>query len=120
MNQNQFFSLYFYKAVVKSVYDGDTVTLDIDLGLGSWLKNQKIRLYGINTPEIRGEERESGLISKHRLSDMILGREIVIETHRDKTGKYGRWLATLWFEKENEDWININKLLVSEGLATVY
>ena len=73
------FGLYFYKAVVRSVYDGDTVTLDIDLGLGVWLKKQKIRLYGINTPEIRGEERESGLISKHRLSDMILDKEIVIE-----------------------------------------
>ena len=114
------FSLYFYKAVVKSVYDGDTVTLDIDLGLGVWLKKQKIRLYGINTPEIRGEERESGLISKYRLSDMILGKEIVIETHRDKTEKYGRWLATLWFKEEDGDWININELLISEGLATVY
>ena len=120
MSLNKSFGFYYYKAFVTKVYDGDTVTLNIDMGLNICKKNQKVRLLGINTPEIRGEERESGLISKYRLSEMILGREIVIETHRDKTGKYGRWLATLWFEKEEGDWVNINELLVSEGLATIY
>ena len=51
---------YIYKAEVVSVYDGDTITVDIDLGFNVVLRKQKIRLGGINTPEIRGEEREEG------------------------------------------------------------
>lgn len=46
--------LYHYAAQVVSVYDGDTITVDIDLGLEVWLKGQKIRLLNIDTPEVRG------------------------------------------------------------------
>lgn len=46
------------------VIDGDTVVLDIDLGFDTWLRNQTIRLYGLNTPEITGEEKPEGLKSK--------------------------------------------------------
>lgn len=123
MNTINAFGLYYYKAKVSSVYDGDSVTLDIDLGLNSWLKDQKVRLYGIDTPEIRGSERESGLISKARLVELVEGRDIVIETYKDKTGKYGRWLAIIWLfddSKEEAEWININELLILEGLAEAY
>ena len=115
------FSFYHYKGFVTSVYDGDSITCDLDLGLNVWLKNQKIRLHGIDTPEIRGEEREMGLISKARVEELILNKEVVIFTH--KTGKYGRWLGTVWFFHEFEgesNWININALLLSEGHAEVY
>jgi len=118
MSFKENFGFYYYKAFVTKVYDGDTVTLDIDMGLNIFKKNQKVRLFGINTPEIRGEERTLGLISKKRLSEMILNKEIVIETHYDKAGKYGRWLATIWFFEEK--WVNVNDLLISEGLAEVY
>ena len=118
MDLNGNFGFYYYKAFVTKVYDGDTVTLDIDLGLNVFKKNQKVRLLGINTPEIRGEERKMGLISKDRLSNMILNKEIVIQTHYDKSGKYGRWLAIVWFF--DESWINVNDLLISEGLAEEY
>ena len=50
-------NLYYYRARVKSVYDGDTCTVDIDLGLRVWLKGEKLRLYGINASELRGSER---------------------------------------------------------------
>jgi len=36
--------LYYYRAEVQSVYDGDTCTLNIDLGLGTWAHHEKIRL----------------------------------------------------------------------------
>lgn len=42
--------MYEYRAFVRKVYDGDTITVDIDLGFEVLLKNQKLRLYGINTP----------------------------------------------------------------------
>ena len=49
-------ALYHYRAVVISVYDGDTCRMDIDLGLDIWQKNEKIRLVRINTPELRGND----------------------------------------------------------------
>lgn len=112
--------LYNYRAKVVGVYDGDSVTIDIDLGFKSWLINQKVRLYGINTPEIRGEERPDGLIAKARLQELVLGKEVVITSYKDKAGKYGRWLVTIFLKDENGMWENINQLLVSEGLAEVY
>ena len=115
------FSFYYYKGIVTDVYDGDSITCDLDLGLNVWLKSQKIRLLGIDTPEIRGEEREMGLISKARVEELILNKEVVISTH--KTGKYGRWLGVIWlfheFEGESK-WLNINELLLAEGHAEVY
>ena len=97
------------------VYDGDTVTLDIDLGFNHSMNNQKIRLFGINTPEVRGVEREAGLISKQRVKDLILLKNVILISHKDKTGKYGRWLGTIIV-----DGINVNQLLLDEGLADTY
>ena len=42
--------LFHYNAIVQSVYDGDTCRVDIDLGLGIWVRNEKIRLVRINAP----------------------------------------------------------------------
>jgi micrococcal nuclease len=108
-------NLYNYKAKCKSVYDGDTITLDIDLGFGVWMLHQKTRLLGINTPEIRGSERLSGLIARDRLRELIEGKDIILASHRDRAGKYGRWLGTIYLGD-----ININQLLLDEGLATIY
>ena len=65
---------YNYRAIVKSVHDGDTFTVDIDLGFGVWLKDQNIRLYGINAPEVKGEFRSLGFTSRDRLSELKIGR----------------------------------------------
>ena len=104
--------LYHYKAVVVGVYDGDSITVDIDLGMGIWFRGQKIRLAYINTPEVRGNEREEGLKSRDWLRNKILGEEIIIKTIKDKKGKYGRWIGEIWFNEEN-----INELLVENGMA---
>ena len=111
--------IYNYKAFVTGVYDGDSITIDIDLGFNNWMKNQKVRLLGINTPEIRGEERPYGLVARDRLRELILNKEIIITSYRDKSGKYGRWLATV-FLKQDGMFENINTLLLAEGLAEVY
>lgn len=109
--------LYFYRATVKSVYDGDTITVDIDLGLMTWIHAEKLRLYRINAPELRGSEREEGLKSRDFLRSLIDGKEIFIETVKDKKGKYGRYLAEIWLEQGTDNWINVNDLLVTEGYA---
>jgi len=107
--------MYEYRALVRKVYDGDTITVDIDLGFDMILRNQKIRLLGIDTPEVRGVEREQGLISRDALRTKIGSKWIVIKTQLDKKGKYGRWLGTIFINEEN-----VNDWLISEGLAKVY
>ena len=92
--------MYTYKAFVTKVYDGDTITVDIDLGFGIKFNRQKIRLADINTPEIRGAERESGLISRDILREKILNKEVIIETFKDKKGKYGRYIGIVYLEEE--------------------
>lgn len=104
--------IYTYKAIITSVYDGDTVTADIDLGLSTWVHGEKLRLSRINTPEVRGSEREQGLISRDWLRAQIQDKTVLIQTTKDKKGKYGRYLAEIYL-----DAININDQLVTEGLA---
>jgi len=107
--------MYEYKATVTKVYDGDTITVDFDLGFGILIRKQKIRLYGINTPEVRGPEKPEGIISRDALRERILGKVVTIKTFRDKKGKYGRWLGEVFVEEEN-----INQWLISEGYAKEY
>ena len=109
-------TLYHYKALVTAVYDGDTITVDFDLGLHTWIKGEKIRLHRINAPELRGEERPRGLLSRDYLRELILGKEIIIETFKDKRGKYGRYLGEVWL-LIGEDYVNINDDLVRKGFA---
>lgn len=52
--------LYHYDAVVTNIVDGDTVDMEISLGFSLTIK-ERIRLAGIDAPEVRGEEREKGL-----------------------------------------------------------
>lgn len=120
MNQSDL-NRYIYNAKCTRVYDGDSITVDIDLGMGVWLKNQKTRLFGIDTPEIKGDEREAGLQATYRLRYLVQGYDIVIETHKDRTGKYGRWLVTVWVDTTGDgELTNVNELLLEEGLAVRY
>lgn len=112
-------SLYHYRALVIGVYDGDTCTVDIDLGLFTWLKSQKLRLHRINAPEMRGEEKEAGTPSRDFLRSLILDKKIVVETLKDDTEKYGRYLAEIWLE-QNGQWINVNDLMVAKGFAVYH
>lgn len=104
--------LYTYKGVIKSVYDGDTVTADIDLGFNTWLHGEKLRLARINAPEVRGSERSAGLISRDWLRNRLSGEAVLIHTIKDKRGKYGRYIAEIWHKN-----VNINDALVDAGLA---
>jgi micrococcal nuclease len=107
--------VYEYKATVTKVYDGDTITVDFDLGFGILIRKQKIRLLGINTPEVRGPEKPQGIISRNALRQRILGKVVTIKTSKDKKGKYGRWLGEVFMDEEN-----INQWLISEGYAKEY
>jgi micrococcal nuclease len=110
-------TLYHYNAFVTKVYDGDTITVEIDLGLSTFVKGVKIRLSRIDTPEVRGIERPEGLKSRDFLREQILNKNIIIETIKDKKGKYGRYLGEIYLEVNNGKYKNINDLLVKKGLA---
>lgn len=115
-------SVYTYKATVTSVYDGDTLTVDIDLGFSIVLRNIKLRLLGIDTPELRGGTEKTKSYAKQSrdyVREKCLGKEIFVESHRK--GKYGRYLATIWCiddDKKNEK--SINDLLLENNLAVEY
>lgn len=110
-------TLYHYNAKVVSVYDGDTCTVDIDLGLHTWVHEEKLRLNRINAPEVSGKERPEGLKSRDFLRSKIEGKEILLETIKDKQEKYGRYLAEIWLEEKKGEFININDLMVKEKFA---
>lgn len=109
-------SLFHYSAKVTNIYDGDTITVDIDLGLGTWIHGEKIRLARINAPEVSGVERPQGLESRDFLRSKINDKAVIIQTIKDKKGKYGRYIGDVWFD-ENGQWINASDLLVQNGLA---
>jgi micrococcal nuclease len=108
-----------YKAKVTKVIDGDTIRCDIDLGFDIVMANQTIRLYGIDTPESRTrdlEEKYYGNLSKQFLNDYCpKGSTIILKTHLDEKGKFGRILGELIVNK-----VNLNEQMVIENLAVEY
>ena len=79
---------YTYNAIITSAYDGDTVTADIDLGFGVIMKKQKLRLLGIDTPELRGDTLLEARVARDWLREKVLGKDIVVETFKDKKGNF--------------------------------
>jgi len=117
---------YTYRATVVYVVDGDTIDVDIDVGFNI-LVRKRLRFLGIDTWEVRGEEKEKGKIAKARLQEIIDQAEtIYVQTVMDATGKYGRLLAWLWtvcdtnWTESGEHIVNVNELLLREGHGTPY
>ncbi len=114
--------LYYYAAHVTDVYDGDTCTVDVDLGLGIWKRNQTIRLWKVNTPELRGADRVRGLAVRDYVRDYILDKDILLRTILDKRGedqteKFGRLLGEVLVEDDDGAIVNLNERLLAEGMA---
>ena len=108
-----------YKSKVIKIIDGDTVDVDIDLGFGIILAKQRIRLFGIDTPESRTRDKEEkyyGKLSAAFLHDKCpRGSYITLRTHLDKKGKFGRILGEIIVDD-----INLNQQMVEENLAVEY
>ena len=121
MGQLQFLyrgkKMYEYNCEVKRVVDGDTIDVSIDLGFAIHYSS-RVRLYGIDTPESRTrnkDEKVRGLMSKKYLIDALSEGQVVIKTHRDKKGKFGRVLGEMYVNDNN-----INLRMVDEFLAVKY
>jgi len=130
--------MYQYKSIIQKVIDGDTLEIAIDLGLSVWIHDEKIRLYGINTPEVFGVKKGSPEWELgNKASDFVKSvlkekDEIIVETIKDKKEKYGRYLAMVYIRidpviisglsdvRSQGDYFCLNDILVRKGLAEVY
>ena len=115
--------MYEYKVNIIKVVDGDTVDVDIDLGFGVWLRNERVRLAGIDTPESRTSdaiEKVFGQAAKDRLSS-LLGAEAILISRISKSGdnvkgKFGRIIGNF----KTKDGEVIADILMNEGHAVAY
>ena len=111
--------MYEYQAVIKRVVDGDTVDIDIDLGFGVILKDERVRIMGIDTPESRTRdltEKKFGLASKERLKQLLGKKSILKCKEYDSKGKFGRILGDF----TTNDGRMVTDVLVEEGHAVAY
>ena len=114
---------FVYEAKVLSVHDGDTISVEIDLGFE--LKfTDKIRFYGLNAPELKMRNDKNKLVENPAGTKTLeivkeflpIGSTIVVETIKDKKEKYGRYLANIYAMRDGEQ-INVNKWLLDYELA---
>ena len=114
--------MFEYRVKIKRVVDGDTVDVDIDLGFGVWLKDERVRIMGIDTPESRTRdkvEKKFGLASKDKLKS-LLGKTGVLKTQvnkngEDMKGKFGRILGDFQVGAKM-----VTEILCEEGYAVPY
>lgn len=114
--------MYEYKATIRRVVDGDTVDVDIDLGFGVIMANQRIRLKGIDTPESRTRdlvEKKFGKLAARFLTEQ-LGETCTLRTTKDKKGKFGRILGEFITKDSEGISLSINELMISENMAVEY
>ena len=115
--------MYEYRVDVLHIVDGDTVDVDIDLGFGVWLKDERVRIMGIDTPESRTidkVEKKFGLAAKARLKS-LLGKQAILKTQVNKSGedmkgKFGRILGDF----VAEDGRMVTEVMIAEGHCVPY
>ncbi len=93
-----------YKLKLNRVIDGDSLDVDIVLGFGVVLRNRRLRLLGVDTPELRTsdiEEKKYGLLAKSFVEKWCLDKNllVVIRENQDEQDKFGRILGDLLDEK---------------------
>ena len=117
MQQNE------YDVVVVKIVDGDTVDVDIDLGFGVTLRDERVRIMGIDTPESRTRDKVEDLFgeaAKERLKVLMKdgGKLITTEDRKgeDMKGKFGRILGDFRIG----DGRKVTDILIEEGHAVAY
>ena len=117
MQQNE------YDVRVVKIVDGDTVDVDIDLGFGVTLTDERVRIMGIDTPESRTRDKVEDLFgeaAKERLKVLMKdgGKLITTEDRKgeDMKGKFGRILGDFRIG----DGRKVTDILIEEGHAVAY
>ena len=117
--------MYEYKCKILRVIDGDTADVDIDLGFGVWLRKQRIRFAGIDTPESRTRdlvEKKYGIAAKAYVQAYLPdGSDQTLVTVKDAKGKYGRILGKFWvFDSKTDAWRMLNDMMIEAHMAVEY
>jgi len=125
MSSGDYKLVFEYNCTIVRVIDGDTVDVDIDLGFGVWLKKQRIRLYGIDTPESRTrdlEEKKYGNLAKEFVQfHLPVGETRILSTVKDAVGKYGRILGKFKaYDSDLDAWVNLNQWMIIKHLGVEY
>ena len=111
--------MYEYNVKIVKVIDGDTVDVDIDLGFGVWLHKERVRIYGIDTPESRTrdkEEKKYGLMAKEFVKQFVKGDSIKLTTQKyDAKGKFGRILGDIIVDNKS-----LSDTMIQEHHAVIY
>jgi len=111
--------VYEYKCKVTRVVDGDTVDIDIDLGFGVWLHKERVRIYGIDTPESRTRdkvEKRFGLLAKEFVKGFVKGSSVILRTQKyDAKGKFGRILGDIIVDDKS-----LSETMIQEHHAVAY
>ena len=115
--------MYEYNAKILRIVDGDTIDVDIDLGFGIWIHNERIRMMGIDTPESRTrdkEEKKFGLAAKERITQLLANSKCLI-TFKDKAGKFGRVLGDFkCYDFAHDMESTITRIMINEGHGVAY
>jgi len=115
--------MFEYRCKLVKVVDGDTVDIDIDLGFGVWLNDQRVRLYGIDTPESRTRDKDEkiyGLAAKDFVVDFLNDKDLILKTKvYDAKGKFGRILGEIWRTTNYAD-KSVNDYLIEKYHAVAY
>ena len=114
-----------YRCTIRRVVDGDTVDVDIDLGFGIWVRNERVRLYGIDTPESRTrdlEEKKCGIYAKQCVEAfMPVDSNQTLKTYKDKVGKFGRVLGEfVVYDPEQDRQTTINEYMIRNKIGVAY
>ena len=117
--------MFEYRCTIVKVIDGDTVDVDIDLGFGVWLKKQRKRIDGIDTPESRTrdlEEKKYWLAAKTFVeASLPVSSTKTLTTVQDKTGKYGRILGKFKaYDSYTDAWVNLNQWMIIKHYGVEY
>ena len=115
--------MYEYNCNIVRVVDGDTVDVDIDLGFGIWVRNERVRLSGIDTPESRTRELTEKFYGKYATQYVIekLGESCVLRTQKDRAGKFGRVLGEfIVYDEYSDSWKSVNEMMVRDFIAVPY
>lgn len=116
-----------YDITVVKVVDGDTVDVDIDLGFGICLKDERVRIMGIDTPESRTSDRVEklfGIAAKNRLYELLSEGAKLITTEdkhgEDMKGKFGRILGDFYVERYEGQKEKVTDVMIEEGHCVAY
>jgi micrococcal nuclease len=109
--------LYYYKAYVTRVHSGDSCRVDIDLGFGTWKRGLEIRLHRVQVPENKGDSREAGNAARDYLRNLILDKEVLLRTVKDRVGRIRGYLGEISVVTESGKTVDVNAALVKAGHA---